>query len=115
MNISHRNPHDRGVLPLLAIGLGFVLLAGCHKNDEDTMTAVPPATTPTESMPAEPSTMTAPMPASTANAHDADGTSNEAASPSSVAMPPPVDTPQPTQGSDATSGDPATPTNDDGY
>jgi hypothetical protein len=115
MNISHQKAHRPG-MPLLALGLGFALLAGCHDNDEDTSDMPPPAaTTLPDSMPAEPSTMATPMTASTANAYDADGTSGSAAPPSSVAMPPPIeDGQQPTQDGDASSGNPAAPPDDGG-
>jgi hypothetical protein len=111
MNISHQNPHRRRMPSLLAIGLGLVLVAGCHKEDEDTTTVTPPAAmSPADRMPAGPSSMTAPMPATVPYPGTGD-TSDEAAPPASVPMPPPVDS-QPTQDGDDASDNPAAPPDD---
>jgi hypothetical protein len=103
-------------LPLLAIGIACVLLAACHRGDDDDTAAAPPAASvamPATTMPASPSTMLAPMPATTAEAYDAQGTSNEAAVPASGGMPPPVDNSPDTARDDMSPANPAASTDDD--
>jgi hypothetical protein len=109
MHTSHQ-PRSIRLLPLLALGIASALLAGCHRDSDDAAMPSPASTQmPADTMPAAPSTMETPMPATGAEAYGTQDTSNEAPAPASAGMPPPVDSSPDATRDDVSPANPASP------